>query len=92
MTGKLIRHFKNISLSKKTFRSRPRGRGAKFQNYKIVHYGIVQRNYFWPFVSITGKDLESVVMADYIDDHGWWFKNQKAAEQAWLTVCLKFSE
>lgn len=75
---------------------RKRGRGAKFQNVRAAIYKITPAmSVFSSAWSPRDEDVSELVNADFIEKAdiqrpSWGFRDQRAADRAWILLGLKW--
>lgn len=95
-TSKELRRSKYFVMSKSVHRRKDRGRGAKFQNYKVTSYKISINA---PFPSKLIDEARNLVNPDFsrVPEEPnkcyfqkWKFYNKRDADKAWVLLAMKY--
>lgn len=92
--SKELRRSKYFVMTKSVHRRKSRGRGSKFQNYKVTSFKIKSASRLWSNDwAPSDADVNELIKADFVRDNGrleWKFYDKRNADKAWVLLAMKY--
>ena len=93
-SSKELRRSKYFVMTKSVHRRKDRGRGSKFQNYKVTSYKIKSASSLWSNDWAPNEaEVTALVNADHVRYNGrlvWKFYDKRKADKAWVLLSMKY--